>query len=238
MKVGMIQSNFIPWRGYFDFIDDVELFVFYDDVKYTPRDWRNRNRIKTRDGAVWASVPVIHDSGTLIQDARIDYSNRWVEKHVRTISIAYAKASYFGAYANQYFAILQQQLPTISDLNIALCKWIMSSLGISTQTVRSREFGISGDREHRPLLILEALKCTCYLSGPAARPYTNAEAFRLRGIGLEYKQYEYPEYPQLHSPFVSDVTVLDLLFNCGPEARKYLKSTKPNELVVPPRSNR
>src|SRR6188474_3070154 len=137
MKVGMIQSNYVPWRGYFDFIDDVDLFIFYDDVRYTHRNWRNRNRIKTVSGPLWLTVPVVHGNDTLIQDARIDYSRDWIEKHVRTLSIAYAKAPHFRECAEECFAILRERYPTISALNVALCRWVMGKLRVATRTCMS-----------------------------------------------------------------------------------------------------
>ena len=220
----MIQSNYIPWRGYFDFIDECELFVFYDDVQYTHRDWRNRNRIKTDRGTIWLTVPVLHDQHTLIQDARIDYATRWVDKHIRSLTLAYQKAPHFGRYAEGFFALLRESPPTISALNVRACLWIMGELGIRAQTRMSREFAIDGGKDERPLRIAQHLGAAAYLAGPSARPYTDAAKFRAAGIALEFKIYDYPEYPQLHGAFEPNVTVLDLLFNCGPEARRYLKS--------------
>jgi len=229
MKVGMIQSNYIPWRGYFDFIDDCDLFVFYDDVQYTHRSWRNRNRIKTAAGAIWLSVPVIHDQGTLIQAARIDYSSRWLDKHVRSLTLAYQNAPYFDEYAGAFFEILRARPDTISELNVRICRWGMSQFDIRTQTRMSSEFGAQGDKFERPLRILQQLAATSYLAGPTAKPYTDVERFRSAGIALEFKSYDYPEYPQLWGAFEPDVSFLDLLFNCGPDARHYLKSRQPAE---------
>jgi WbqC-like protein family len=229
MRLGMIQSNYIPWRGYFDFIDDCDVFVYYDDVQYTHRSWRNRNRIKTDRGPIWVSVPVIHDQATLIQDARIDYGTRWLDKHVRTLTLAYKKAPHFGAYAEEFFELLHGRPETISQLNVRVCGWIMNQLGIQTRTRMAGEFGIVGDRVDRPLRFARHLSATSYLAGPTAKPYTDVEGFRAAGIALEFKVYDYPEYPQLHGAFEPNVTVLDLLFNCGPEARRYLKSLRPIE---------
>jgi hypothetical protein len=220
----MIQSNYIPWRGYFDFIDDCDLFVYYDDVKYTHKDWRNRNRIKTDRGPIWLSVPVLHDQGTLIQDAHIDYSSRWPDKHIRSLTLAYRKAPHFERYAGAFFELLQARPETISELNVRACAWLMTQLGIRTPTRMSRELGIAGDKSERPLRIAQHLAATSYLAGPTAKPYTDAAKYRAAGIALEFKVYEYPEYPQLHGAFEPNVTALDLLFNCGPEARRYLKS--------------
>lgn len=220
----MIQSNYLPWRGYFDFIDDCDLFMFYDDVQYTHKDWRNRNRIKTHAGPIWLSVPVIHDSSTLIENASIDHADRWAAKHVRSITLAYQKAPHFGRYAPGLFDIIQSKPATISELNISLCRYLMQQLGITTTLRKSSEFGIAGDKFERPLKILRALGATSYLAGPAARPYTDAAAFRDAGIELAFKTYDYGEYPQLHGPFVPDVSVIDLLFQCGPASRAHLKS--------------
>ena len=180
------------------------------------------------------SVPVQHDSSTLIQDARIDYAGRWVDKHIRTVELAYRKAPHFSSFAGEYFSILRQMPLTIPDLNIALCTWAMAKLGIATRTMKSCELGVAGDKFRRPLIMLERLGATEYLSGPAARPYTDEAAFSARGIGLAYKRYRYPPYPQLHGGFVPDVSVIDLLFNCGPDSRRYLKSLEPNEMAVSP----
>ena len=232
MKVGMIQSNYIPWRGYFDFIDDVELFVFYDDVQYTHRDWRNRNRIKTANGLIWLSVPVIHGSHTLIRDAAISYKERWTDKHIRSIAHAYAASPYYRQYADEFFDILNMRLPTISDLNVAICRWAMTKLGISTRTILASEIDAVGDKFDRPVTMLKKLGATAYLSGPAAKPYTDPQLFRDAHISLEYKSYEYSEYPQLHGKFEPFVSILDLLFNTGPAARSHLKSVKENERVL------
>lgn len=232
MKVAIVQSNYIPWRGYFDLIDDVDLFVFYDDVQYTAKNWRNRNRIKTVNGPMWLSVPVLHQRETLIQQAEILYQQRWVSKHVRSLTLAYQEAPFFKTYAGEFFDLLSEQFPTISALNVAACTWVMGRLGTRTRTCMSAELGIRGATRNRPLAILKRLGATAYLSGPTAKPYTDVEAFAAAGIGLEFKSYEYPDYPQLHGAFEPRVSILDLLFNCGDNSRDYLKSLKPNEKIL------
>jgi hypothetical protein len=232
MRVGAIQSNYIPWRGYFDFIDDCDLFIFYDDVLYTHKSWRNRNCIKTHSGLVWLSVPVIHDQQTLIENALIDYSRRWIEKHIRSLSLNYQKSPYFYQYADGFFDILRTRPETISKLNTNICRWIMKQLDITTTVRMSSELEIKGDRFERPLKILKYLNATSYLSGPAAKAYTDTEKFRAEGIKLDYKVYDYPVYPQIHGDFEPNVTALDLLFNCGSKSRDFLKSQTPNERIV------
>lgn len=229
MKVGLSQSNYIPWRGYFDFIDDVDLFIFYDDVQYSHRTWRNRNQVKTANGLVWLSVPVLHGHDTLIENARIRYDTRWVDKHTRTLSLAYQKAPHLQPYLGEFAGLLGCGFETISQLNVAVCRWVMEKLSIRTRTMMSSELEAQGDKFERPLRILREVGATAYLSGPTARPYTDAGRIREAGIGLEFKAYGYGEYPQLHGAFAGAVSVLDLLFNTGPAARSHLKSSLPNE---------
>jgi len=231
VRVGISQPNFIPWRGYFDLIDDVDLFIFYHDVQYTHKDWRNRNRIKTRNGLLWLSVPVLHDSSTLICDARIDYQGRWIDKHIRSLTVAYSKAPFFRRYAPEFFALLESRFSTISELNVNVCMWVMQKLNIKTETRLSSEFKISGDKFERPLKILKLIDATTFLVGPTAKGYTDSEKFKEAGIALEFKTYEYKEYPQLYGNFEPYVSALDLLFNCGDDSRLHLKSRLANEKV-------
>lgn len=232
--VGIIQSNYIPWRGYFDFMDDVDLFIYLDDVQYTIRDWRNRNKIKTRDGLIWVTVPVIFSRNNIenIEGVKIDYSQKWVEKHINSIRHAYSKSPYFKQYAEAFFDILNKRFETISELNVTINNWVMQHLAIKTRISMSSDFSPVGSKTDRLIDILKKTGATSYLSGPSAKGYIEVEKFKEAGIGLEYKVYEYPDYPQLHGSFEPHVSVLDLLFNCGPDSKKYLKSLKPNEVVV------
>jgi hypothetical protein len=232
MKVSIIQSNYIPWRGYFDFIDDMDLTVFYDDVQYTKNDWRNRNKLKTVNGAEWITVPVHKLSlSQLIQETPIDYRG-WEKKHIKSIIQWYAKAHFFKDYSEELFAILEVKYATISELNITLCHWIMQKLEIDTPARMSSEFILHGSKTERLIDLLKQIGAVTYVSGPAGKGYLDERLFREAGIGLEYKSYDYPAYPQLWGEFISEVTVLDLLFNTGPEARNYLKSRSPNQLAV------
>lgn len=230
MKVGMIQSCYLPWRGFFDFIDDVDLFVIYDDVQYTRKDWRNRNKIKTSAGTRWITVPVCFSQNNAVRilDAKIDYSQAWQRKHIGSITQAYRQAPYFNDYADNLFTLLNRPFETISQLNVALIRWCMQQLDICVPLRFSQEFSGGGDRNDRILGILRQLGCTEYLVGPAASVYIDEAAYRREGIGLSYKSYSYQPYPQLHGVFDGAVSAIDLLFNCGPGARRALKSNEPN----------
>ena len=234
MKVGIIQSNYIPWRGYFDFIDDVDLFIFYDDVQYSKRSWRNRNRIKIPNGLIWLTVPVLinPNEGTLIQNVKINYRLDWIKKHMDSIKFSYGRAPFFKMYSEDFFDILNQKFETISELNLNINKWIIEKFDIDTKIKMSSEFNGVGSKTDRLMDILTKAGATSYLSGPAAKDYLEVEKFKKAGIGLEYKVYEYGEYPQRFGKFEPDVSVLDLLFNCGADSKDYLKSLKPNEKVI------
>jgi hypothetical protein len=238
MKVGIIQSNYIPWKGYFDFIDDVDLFVLFDDVQYTNRDWRNRNKIKTREGMSWLTVPVKNRHAVqTIQETEIDYSEPWQENHLNKIKENYLKAPHYGTFIQNFFDLISKKYGSISELNISLIKWLMKELNINTPLIMSSELNPVGNKTDRLIDILKKVNANMYLSGPAASGYLEVEKFKKEGIGLEYKSYSYTEYGQLFGVFEHGVTILDLIFNCGSDVRMYFKSLEPNkEVFVPNKS--
>ncbi len=233
MRVGIIQSNYIPWRGYFDFIASVDLFIFHDDLQYTKGDWRNRNKIKTKDGLKWLSVPVNYThTAQLICDTTIDYSQKWWCDHLNQFRENLLLAPYY----KDVLAILENNLPhkfkTISELNTALIKDICSYLQINTPLAMSSEFSPKGSKSERLISILRNAAATTYVSGPAAEGYIEKELFKKSGMRIEYKSYDYPEYPQQYGAFTPAVSVLDLIANCGERSVQLIKSLTPNKLVV------
>lgn len=239
MRVGIIQSNYIPWRGYFDFIAQVDMFIFYDDLQYTKRDWRNRNKIKEKDGIAWLTVPVsfTQSAPRKICETSIDFTQNWQKKHQSRLYHAYAKSAHFNRYFPDYCSIIEMRHNSISELNTQLIHWLMKCLGITTPTRVSSELNVTGSKTERLINILTTLGATHYLSGPAAADYLDLELFRRAGIQLEYKSYDYQPYPQLHGAFDGNVSVLDLLFNMGGQAGEYLHSCRENTIVVPSGKN-
>ena len=223
MKVGIIQSNFLPWRGYFDFIREVDLFILHDDLQYTKGDWRNRNRIKTPRGVEWISVPVHYrHTSQLIDETPIDDSKPWARGMLNRIRDSYRKAPYFNLYFSELSELLPEPAASISDLNLRLIKWVCSHLGIETPITFSSQYHPQGAKTERLIGILKQVAATTYLSGPAAEAYLQPELFEQAGICLEYKVYDYPEYEQLYPPFEPAVSVIDLLFMVGKDAKSYL----------------
>jgi hypothetical protein len=224
MRVAIIQSNYIPWKGYFDIIRDVDTFVFLDDVQFTVRDWRSRNRIKTKDGLKWLTVPVGSDTRRLIHEVAIP-GGGWQKDHWRIIEQNYAKTPFFAHYRELFEEFyLGRTWTSLSAMNQYLTQRIAREcLGITTTFRDSREFEVQGHKLDRLLDLVRQTGATAYLSGPSARDYIDDMRFEEAGIALEYKDYSgYPDYPQPYPPFEHAVSVLDLLFNVGPDAPHYI----------------
>lgn len=227
MRIAILQSCYIPWKGYFDIIGSVDTFVVYDDVQYEKGHWHNRNRIKTQHGAQWLTVPVSKAEGAFqtIEDTRLPLP--FAEKHWRTISQAYARAPHFPSFGPRLQALYREaeNFRSLSVLNLHFIKAISAELDLAPTFVRSSEIVSPGRKTDRLLAICRELGATRYLSGPAAKTYLEVEKFEAAGITVEWMDYSgYPDYPQLHGPFEHAVSVVDLLMNTGPEARRYMKA--------------
>ena len=223
-KVAVIQSNYLPWKGYFDIIHDVDLFIFYDDVQFTKNDWRNRNRIKTANGTIWLTIPVGGHLDRMICEIELTDPS-WQKKHWRSISQAYARAPHFARYREFFEHVyLERQWQLLSELNAFLTISVARDfLGMRAEFKDSRDYKPEGTRLERLIDVLRKAGATSYVSGPAARSYIDESAFSRAGIELVWKSYDgYPEYPQIHPPFEHTVSIVDLLFNVGPDATEYI----------------
>ena len=223
-SVAVLQSNYIPWKGYFDIIHDVDTFVFYDDVQFTKNDWRNRNRIKTAQGVQWLSVPVGAGIGRTIREVAIPDS-RWQRKHFETLRQSYGKARHFAHLAPFLeAAYLQREWDNLSAMNQHLITTLARDfLGVATRFEDSSSYALQGAKQERLLELLKALGATTYVSGPSGRDYMDMAAFERAGIRVVFKDYSgYPEYPQLHPPFEHRVSILDLIAHTGPDAPRYI----------------
>lgn len=232
MKVGVIQSCYIPWRGYFDFIDSVDLFVVYDDVQYSKGSWRNRNQLKTPYGLKWITVPVKVSLGQNIDEVLIDYSKPWQENNRGLLKTSLGTAEHFATARELWEEAISYQDSTISALNIRLLRSLCAFLDIKTPLVLSADYKLSGSKTERLIQLLKAVGASVYLSGPSAQDYLDYSLFHDNGIRLEYKNYNYEPYPQQFGEFVGTVSVLDLIANIGRDARRYLKSISPDIAVV------
>ena len=224
MRVAVLQSNYLPWKGYFDIIQAVDEFVFYDDVQYTKNDWRNRNRIKTAQGVQWITVPTGSDLDRCIDQVELPDAH-WQAKHWKTLQQSYARAPHFERYRPFFEDVyLARRWTRLAELNRYLIEHIAREfLGIGTQFRDAREFTLAGHKSERLLDLVRQLGTTTYVSGPSARDYMDLDAFTEAGIAVEFFDYSgYPEYPQLHPAFEHGVSIVDLLFQTGPDAPRYI----------------
>jgi hypothetical protein len=229
-RIAIVQSNYIPWKGYFDLINGVDEFVLLDDVQYTPRNWRNRNRIKTAAGPRWLTIPVQskgHRSHR-IQDIRIA-DVRWADSHWSALEQAYRRAPCFEETASILRPAYRvaATLERLSDLNHTLLSCVCALLGIQTPLTWSRRYPGGCGLNERLLAICQAAGATEYLSGPTARAYLDVDMFESAGVSVRWFDYDgYPQYRQLHGPFTHQVSILDLLFCEGSASREFLKTTR------------
>jgi hypothetical protein len=226
-RVAVVQSSYIPWKGYFDLIRAADEFILLDEVQFTRRDWRSRNRIKTQHGPAWLSIPVAV-KGRFHQ--RIDETTvsdeTWGPRHWRTLRANYARTPYFDECARALEPLfLDSPSERLSEINRAFLDAICGILGISTRISWSSAYSPRPGRTTRLVDLCSQAGATEYLSGPAARAYLDPDEFDRAGIALTFVDYAgYPEYEQPHPPFDHHVSMIDLIFCTGPHALEYMKS--------------
>lgn len=226
MDVLITQSNYIPWKGYFDSIARCDVFVVFDDMQYTRRDWRNRNKIKTPQGLKWLTIPVDVKGKYFqkIKDTRIA-DQSWTESHWGSLKQNYKNAPHFAEMAEWIEPLYRNcRFEYLTEVNLHFIRNIMQFLGIPTEIRFSSEFELHEDKTQRLVDICKELGATRYLSGAAAKSYMEPDRFKEAGIALEYFDYSgYPEYPQLFGDFEHGVSIWDLIFNLGPDSASALK---------------
>ena len=225
-KVAIVQSNYIPWKGYFDLIAAVDEMIIYDDMQYTRRDWRNRNKIKTPQGVQWLTVPVVskgkyHQS---IRDTEID-GKEWCLSHWKTLELNYGRAACFPEIAEWVKPLYTEKIHThISELNRLFIDEICKYLNIKTLITCSWDYSPKGGRTERLADLCAQAGGSEYISGPAAKDYIDEGIFMEMGIKLSWFNYEeYTEYSQLWGGFVHEVSILDVLFNCGKNTPHHMR---------------
>lgn len=228
-RIVILQSNYIPWKGYFDLMAVADEFVIYDEAQYTRRDWRNRNKIIINGTAQWLTIPV-QTKGNFdapIDEIRVE-SSSWATNHWRTIEVNYRRAPYFSELSNALSDAYAKaaSLELLTDINELFLRTIAEFLDIPTPLRRSREIVRQMQEPTERLVeICSARGATEYVSGPAARSYIKRELFEAAGIALRYANYSgYPVYDQKSTTFEHGVSIIDVLFRCGRRARDQLKS--------------
>lgn len=231
MMIGILQSAYLPWAGVYDMLDRADAFVFHNDIQFD-RSWSNRNRIRTPEGEGWSwlSVPVKLAEGhrTRLDHAEVSYEHKWNRKHWSLLQQNYGRAPYFKDYADAYRAILlERQWERLVDLNLALVELSMQQIGIECRLLFSHDLTLGDLRSNeRVIAICERVGAETWLANSACRNYVVPELYERAGLQVVYQDYVHPTYRQQYEPFVSHLSIVDLLFNCGPRSLEIIRSTR------------
>ena len=215
-KIAVLQSNYIPWRGYFDIISKVDHFVIYDEVQYTKNDWRNRNQIKTQNGLVWLTIPVKQTNlNQKICETEV-VNQIWRRKHMNSIRLNYSKAPFYNDYIDSIAYLYEGNETLLSEINLKFIRGFCEILNINTNIIDSKDLKLKGDKNERLVDACQKLNATSYLSGKAAQKYLNNDMFSQQNIEVQWMDYcHLSEYKQLYPPFNMGVSIIDTLLNIG-----------------------
>lgn len=226
MIVVVMQPTYLPWIGYFDLMDEADVFVLFDTAQFEKQGWQQRNRVKfASDEPKWLTVPVVQHLGQSISDVRINASVPWRRKHWGTLEQCYRQAPYWETYCDELSGIYSRPWDSLLELNLAIILFLRSRFGISTQVVRTSELPVTGDRVSFLANVCRHFGADTYLSTVRAADYIEKDnIFPSQGITLLYHQYDHPTYRQLHGAFLPYMSAVDLLLNEGPESLRIIRS--------------
>jgi hypothetical protein len=229
MRVTILQPSYLPWLGFFEQMSRSDKFVLLDDVQYTRRDWRNRNKIRVGESWAWLTVPVQQKNlySQSLLETRIDNSTSWRRKHLQSLRQHYCKAPFFEDYFPRCEQLYEKNWEFLFDLCLETIHFLKEETGIDTPLLRSSEMKTSATKTERLLSICQEVGATHYLSGESGSDYISEKDFSGQGIVLEYQNYEHPVYPQRYPGFVPHLSAIDLLFNCGKQSLAILKQAEP-----------
>tara|TARA_B110000014_G_C20123578_1_gene596794 strand:- start:1346 stop:2083 length:738 start_codon:yes stop_codon:yes gene_type:complete len=220
------QPVYLPWLGLFHKISLSDTYVFFDDVQYLPKDWMNRNYIKTVTGATWLTVPVLRKGHRDLKTSEIKINNsiNWREKHFSTIKLNYKKTPYYDDYIPFFEEIYSKSWEFLSELNEHMLHWFLNELKINVNFLRSSDFEFKGKKSELVLDMCNKLKATTYIFGSLGKNYADLSSFEENNIKVFFQDYLHPIYPQFNGEFISNMSVVDLLFNCGPKSHEIILS--------------
>ena len=221
MIVGIHQPNYLPWGGYFYKILMSDVFVFLDDAQYTKNSLINRNRIKTSSGVAWLTVPVNASISNRINE--VEFSGQlWKNKHMKTIEMNYKKAPYYQMYSDGLYSIISSETNKLAEMNMKIICYICSLLGATCKFLLSSDMNLKTLSDDRLIEIVKTVKGTTYLSGRGGQNYQSEEKFVNNRINLQYTEYKQTEYPQRWGDYEPNLSIIDILFNCGSETRELI----------------
>ena len=235
--VAIMQPTYLPWLGYFDLIDAVDVFVFLDNVQFEKTTWHQRNQLRTHKGLEWITVPALTSGrfGQLIKEVELK-DMIFVNKHLKQIAHNYQKSKEFERYFEEFSAVFHQAASkgALCHLNVELIKWLCSKFQISTRLVMASDLRIQGKRSELIVSILSALDSVVYVSPRGSADYITSDyrIFEQNGISVFYHRYTHPEYAQIYKPFMPHACALDVLFNEGERSKKIINSGRESLIVA------
>ena len=220
------QPTYLPWLGLFHKIALSDKFVSFNEVQYLPKDWMNRNKIKTNNDPIWLSVPVLRKGyrDSKISELLIDNKTNWKEKHLKSIIFNYKKSRYFEKYVEFFEDTYSRKWEYLDELNEHMLKWFLDELDINVEFIRASDFDFQGTKSSLVLDMCKKLKADKYIFGELGKEYAEIEEFKKSNIEVIFQEYVHPTYKQLNGDFISHLSIIDLLFNCGPDSFKILMS--------------
>jgi hypothetical protein len=219
------QPQYLPWIGYFDKMRRADVFCYLNDVQYKKNEWQNRNRIKTAQDWQWLTVPVRYHFPEKINEVRINNTTQWSKKHLQALKTNYSRAPYFKEYISIFEDTLSRDWEFISELNIHLIERLKDALQMQQKTtIISSELKLREDPTDRLIDICKALGADTYLAGQGGADYMDAARFEKNGLKVIMQEFKHPVYSQLFGDFQPHLSIVDLLFNCGPESMDMIRS--------------
>jgi len=218
------QPVYLPWLGLFQKIAISDAYCYFDDVQYQVKDWNNRNKIKTSNGEIWLTVPVLNKGyrDKKIREIEINNSTDWRKKHWKSILLSYKKAPFFDKYASFFEDVYKRDWRYLTDLNEYMLKWFLDQLQIKIAYHKASELCFNGHKTELVLDMCKKLKADIYVFGSLGKEYAKEEDFLQNGIKIYFQDYAHPVYPQLYGQFLPYMSIIDLLFNCGDNSRSIL----------------
>ncbi len=226
MRVAIHQPQYLPWLGFFDKIDQADCFVVLDNVQYQKNEWQNRNRIKTPQGWQWLTVPVHYRFPQRLKEVEVDDTSGWRRTHWRTMTQSYRKAPYFEQYAAVFQSLYDMPWRWLVDLNLAGLERLATALGLPWAPRIASEMALTEEPTQRLIDICRQVGGDQYLAGSGSQHYLDLPRFEAAGIGVQFQRFEHPTYPQRYGAFEPALSLVDLLFNCGPGSLASLRATR------------
>lgn len=224
MRVAIHQPQYLPWLGYLDKLDSADVFVILDTVQFKKHEWQNRNRIRTKDGWQWLTVPIIDRFPERIDRVEVNSRTDWQRKHCQALRLHYGRAPFWEPLGPELIALLEKPWARLCVLNVAVLELLCQRLDIQTPIRLASTLSAREDPTDRLIDLCRALGGTVYLAGQGGREYMDVGRFVQAGMAVQFQAYRHPEYPQRYTPFISQLSVVDMIFNCGPESLPILRS--------------